>query len=135
MIILLSLRHWCIDYEEKLSEIIANLLISKYPQNSPTKRKRPLKNSQSNNSPTSEQVSSFLKASNKISKYFYVNFQLLNHLEHLRRACRHGSGIGTGLYVQDSMQRALQQAFSHSTDSQKVRTFLGCWESYNNFLP
>lgn len=50
-----------------------------------------------------------------------VKFQLLNHLEHFRRSCRHGNGTGTGLYVQDAMQRALQQAFSHSTDSQKVK--------------
>lgn len=48
--------------------------------------------------------------------------QLLSHLEHFRRSCRHGNGTGTGLYVQDAMQRALQQAFSHSSDSTKVRT-------------
>uniref|UniRef100_A0A1B0CHZ5 SOSS complex subunit A homolog n=1 Tax=Lutzomyia longipalpis TaxID=7200 RepID=A0A1B0CHZ5_LUTLO len=45
--------------------------------------------------------------------------QLLNHLEHFRRSCRHGNGTGTGLYVQDAMQRALQQAFSHSSESTK----------------
>lgn len=50
-------RHWCIEYEEQLSEIIANILISKYPQTSPTKRKRTLKSSnQSNGAPTAEQV-------------------------------------------------------------------------------
>lgn len=47
-------------------------------------------------------------------------FQLLSHLEHFRRSCRHGNGTGTGLYVQDAMQRALQQAFSHSSESTKV---------------
>lgn len=41
-------------------------------------------------------------------------------MEHFRRSCRHGNGTGTGLYVQDTMQRALQQAFSHSSDSVKV---------------
>ncbi|CAO1333223.1 unnamed protein product [Diamesa tonsa] len=95
-----ALRYWCVDYEEKISEIIASLLTSKYPTNSPTKRKRPLKSSATSNSvPTSD--------------------QLLNHLEHFRRSCRHGNGTGTGLYVQEGMQRALQQAFSHSTDGQK----------------
>lgn len=94
------LRCWCEEYEGKLSEIIANLLTSKYPQNSPSKRKRPLKSSPSQNcSPSSEQI--------------------LHHLEHFRRSCRHGNGTGTGLYVQNEMQRSLQQAFAHSTDSQK----------------
>lgn len=94
------LRCWCEEYEGKLSEIIANLLMSKYPQNSPNKRKRPLKSSPSQNcSPSSEQI--------------------LHHLEHFRRSCRHGNGTGTGLYVQNEMQRSLQQAFAHSTDSQK----------------
>lgn len=94
------LRCWCEEYEGKLSEIIANLLTSKYPQNSPNKRKRPLKSSPSQNcSPSSEQI--------------------LYHLEHFRRSCRHGNGTGTGLYVQNEMQRSLQQAFAHSTDSQK----------------
>lgn len=52
---------------------------------------------------------------------FFIYFQLLCHLEHFRRSCRHGNGTGTGLYVQDAMQRALQQAFSNSNDSTKVR--------------
>ncbi|XP_055710038.1 integrator complex subunit 3 homolog [Phlebotomus papatasi] len=95
-----ALRYWCQEFEEKLSEIIAGLLTSKYPNSSPNKRKRPLKNnSVQTTSPSSE--------------------QLLNHLEHFRRSCRHGNGTGTGLYVQDAMQRALQQAFSHSSDSTK----------------
>ncbi|XP_059617022.1 integrator complex subunit 3 homolog [Phlebotomus argentipes] len=95
-----ALRYWCQEFEEKLSEIIAGLLTSKYPNSSPNKRKRPLKNnSVQTTSPTSE--------------------QLLSHLEHFRRSCRHGNGTGTGMYVQDAMQRALQQAFSHSSDSTK----------------
>ncbi|XP_055593273.1 integrator complex subunit 3 homolog [Uranotaenia lowii] len=94
------LRCWCEEYEGKLSEIIANLLTSKYPSSSPNKRKRPLKSSPLQNcTPSSEQI--------------------LHHLEHFRRSCRHGNGTGTGLYVQNEMQRSLQQAFSHSTDSQK----------------
>ncbi|XP_053669847.1 integrator complex subunit 3 homolog [Anopheles nili] len=93
------LRYWCQEFEEKLSELIAALLTSKYPSNSPNKRKRPSKSAQQNTAPTSE--------------------QLLNHLEHFRRSCRHGNGTGTGLFVQNDMQRALQQAFSHSSDSQR----------------
>lgn len=53
-----------------------------------------------------------------LTKHF--PFQLLSHLEHFRRSCRHGNGTGTGLYVQDAMQRALQQAFAHSSDNTKV---------------
>lgn len=95
-----ALRFWCQDSEEVLSEIIANLLTSKYPNSSPNKRKRPLKSQTAmNSSPSSD--------------------QLLSHLEHFRRSCRHGNGTGTGLYVQDAMQRALQQAYSHSSDSTK----------------
>ncbi|XP_062710904.1 integrator complex subunit 3 homolog isoform X3 [Aedes albopictus] len=94
------LRCWCENYEEKLSEIIAGLLQSKYPASSPNKRKRPLKSSPLQHcTPSSEQI--------------------LYHLEHFRRSCRHGNGTGTGLYVQNEMQRSLQQAFAHSTDSQK----------------
>lgn len=94
------LRCWCEEYEGKLSEIIAGLLQSKYPASSPNKRKRPLKSSPLQHcTPSSEQI--------------------LNHLEHFRRSCRHGNGTGTGLYVQNEMQRSLQQAFAHSTDTQK----------------
>ncbi|XP_062544979.1 integrator complex subunit 3 homolog isoform X2 [Armigeres subalbatus] len=94
------LRCWCEEYEGKLSEIIAGLLQSKYPASSPNKRKRPLKSSPLQHcTPSSEQI--------------------LIHLEHFRRSCRHGNGTGTGLYVQNEMQRSLQQAFAHSTDSQK----------------
>ncbi|XP_043069639.1 integrator complex subunit 3 homolog [Drosophila bipectinata] len=93
-----ALRFWCQQYEEKLSEIIASLLTSKYPNSSPNKRKRPSKSSlTTNNTPSADQV--------------------LNHLEYFRRSCRHGTG--TGLYVHDMMQRALQLAYSHSNESTK----------------
>ncbi|XP_070855083.1 integrator complex subunit 3 homolog isoform X3 [Drosophila suzukii] len=93
-----ALRFWCQRYEEKLSEIIASLLTSKYPSSSPNKRKRPSKGTSiSNSSPSADQV--------------------LSHLEHYRRSCRHGTG--TGLYVHDMMQRALQSAYSHSNEGTK----------------
>lgn len=118
-------RHWCIDYEELLSEIIASLLISKYPQNSPTKRKRTLKsNSQSNGAPSAEQVNESKISCQKINSQFLSPFlvtKLLGHLEHLRQSCRYGHSAGTALYLHEKMQRALQQAFSHSTEGQKVK--------------
>ncbi|XP_041566080.1 integrator complex subunit 3 homolog isoform X5 [Drosophila elegans] len=91
-------RFWCQRYEEKLSEIIASLLTSKYPSSSPNKRKRPSKgNIVASSTPSADQV--------------------LYHLEHYRRSCRHGTG--TGLYVHDMMQRALQSAHSHSNEVTK----------------
>ncbi|KAH8241921.1 hypothetical protein KR032_009233 [Drosophila birchii] len=93
-----ALRFWYQRYEEKLSEIIASLLTSKYPSSSPNKRKRPPKGG-------------FIVTSSPSAD------QVLNHLEHYRRSCRHGSG--TGLYVHDMMQRALQAAYSHSNESTK----------------
>ncbi|XP_041566076.1 integrator complex subunit 3 homolog isoform X1 [Drosophila elegans] len=93
-----ALRFWCQRYEEKLSEIIASLLTSKYPSSSPNKRKRPSKgNIVASSTPSADQV--------------------LYHLEHYRRSCRHGTG--TGLYVHDMMQRALQSAHSHSNEVTK----------------
>lgn len=99
-------------------------------------------NSTQNTAPTSEQVSSpILNSSQKeylsSKQLLIVNqlmvfvslqiVQLLCHLEHFRRSCRHGNGTGTGLYVQDAMQRALQQAFSNSSDSTKVHFSLHQW--------
>lgn len=54
---LFSCRFWCQRSEEKLSEIIASLLTSKYPSSSPNKRKRPLKGSSAlNSTPSADQV-------------------------------------------------------------------------------
>uniref|UniRef100_A0A1B0G4J6 Ints3-like C-terminal domain-containing protein n=1 Tax=Glossina morsitans morsitans TaxID=37546 RepID=A0A1B0G4J6_GLOMM len=75
-----ALRFCCQRGEEKLSEIIASLLTSKYPSSSPNKRKRPLKGrSAVNRSPSADQV--------------------LNHLEHYRKSCRHGTGTGLDLFA------------------------------------
>lgn len=118
--IIFKYRQWCIDFEEQLSEIIAGLLLSKYPQNSPTKRKRTLKSdNQSNGAPTAEQV----RAEKLLKILIFHCFlpQLLGHLEYLRRSCRYGHSAGTALYLHEKMQRALQQAFGHSTEGQKVK--------------
>jgi len=54
----LLFRFWCQHNEEKLSEIIASLLTSKYPSSSPNKRKRPLKSALAANvAPSADQVS------------------------------------------------------------------------------
>lgn len=89
-------------------------------------------NSTQNTAPTADQVSSvnteygMCPKTNVINKKLFLFLceivQLLCHLEHFRRSCRHGNGTGTGLYVQDVMQRALQQAFSNSSDSTKVHS-------------
>uniref|UniRef100_A0A1B0AA40 Ints3-like C-terminal domain-containing protein n=1 Tax=Glossina pallidipes TaxID=7398 RepID=A0A1B0AA40_GLOPL len=73
--------------------VLVPIIASKYPSSSPNKRKRPLKGSSAvNSSPSADQV--------------------LNHLEHYRRSCRYG--IDTGLYVHDTMQRAIQIAYTHA---------------------
>lgn len=111
------------EYESQLSEIIANLLISKISQNSPKKRARSLKsNSQSNSGPSAEQVN-FLKIffNKYTSLNYFIHFQLLNHLEHLRKCCSYVNNSNvTAMYVHEKMQRALQQAFTHCDDRQKV---------------
>lgn len=115
------------EYESQLSEIIANLLISKISQNSPKKRARSLKsNSQSNSGPSAEQVSLSYKFSLILFKLKKPNsFQLLNHLEHLRKCCSYVNNSNvTAMYVHEKMQRALQQAFAHCDDRQKVRRFI-----------
>lgn len=112
------------EYESQLSEIIANLLISKISQNSPKKRARSLKsNSQSNSGPSAEQVSSQFKSQKdvKFSNNLFFSLQLLNHLEHLRKCCSYVNNSNvTAMYVHEKMQRALQQAFAHCDDRQKV---------------
>lgn len=110
------------EYEGQLSEIIANLLISKISQNSPKKRARALKsNSQSNSLPSTEQV-------RNIANLFLLIFtsiiylQLLSHLEHLRKCCSYGNNSNvTAMYLHEKMQRALQQAFASCDERQKVR--------------
>lgn len=97
-----ALKHWCMmEYDSQLSEIIANLLISKISQSSPKKRARSLKsNSQTNSGPSAD--------------------QLLNHLEHLRKCCSYGNNSNvTAMYLHGKMQQALQQAFNHCDERQK----------------
>ncbi|KAG8041442.1 hypothetical protein G9C98_002735, partial [Cotesia typhae] len=85
------------DYEDKLGELLANLLSTRYPATSPNKRKRAgaKQNQQQSGPPTGEQV--------------------LGHLDQLRQHCRASSDLQ--LYQTEGMQKALQQAQAASSDS------------------
>ncbi|KAJ9587486.1 hypothetical protein L9F63_028259, partial [Diploptera punctata] len=98
-----ALKYWCQEHEEKLGELIASLLSSRYPNTSPNKRKRGgganrASSGASAGPPTAEQV--------------------LGHLDQLRQCCRQNN---FNLYSLDSMQRALQQAQSLCTDVQRKK--------------
>lgn len=96
MFVVAALRYWCRDYEEKLGELLANLLSTRYPATSPNKRKRSGgKQNQQSGPPTGEQV--------------------LGHLDQLRQHC--SSSAELQLYHSEGMQRALQQAQTASSDS------------------
>lgn len=92
-----ALRYWCRDYEDKLAELLANLLSTRYPATSPNKRKRAAskQNQQASGPPTGEQI--------------------LNHLDQLRQHCRATADLQ--IYQNDNMQRALQQAQTSTTDT------------------
>lgn len=99
-----TLKYWCREHEEKLGELMASLLSSRYPNTSPNKRKRGggganrATSGASAGPPTAEQV--------------------LGHLDQLRQCCRQNS---FHFYSLDSMQRALQQAQSLCTDVQRKK--------------
>ncbi|XP_063229755.1 integrator complex subunit 3 isoform X2 [Bacillus rossius redtenbacheri] len=100
--VLSTLQHWCREHQEKLGELIAALLTSRYPNTFPNKRKRGSGGGQkvaaNTGPPTAEQV--------------------LGHLDQLRQGCRQNQ---SHLYSLDSMQRALQQAQSSCSDAQRKR--------------
>lgn len=96
MFVVAALRYWCREYEDKLSELVASLLSTRYPATSPNKRKRSgAKHAQQSGPPSGEQV--------------------LGHLDQLRQHCV--STTELQFYQSDAMQRALQQAQAASTDS------------------
>lgn len=95
MFVVAALRYWCRDYEDKLGDLLANLLSTRYPATSPNKRKRTATKNQSSGPPSGEQV--------------------LGHLDQLRQHCLSDSELQ--LYHSDGMQRALQQAQAASSDS------------------
>lgn len=90
------LRYWCKDYEDKLGELLATLLSSRYPMSSFSKRKRStVKHNQSSGPPTGEQI--------------------LGHLDQLRQHCKFTSEFR--IYQSEGIQKALQQAQAASSDS------------------
>ncbi|XP_012285254.1 integrator complex subunit 3 isoform X2 [Orussus abietinus] len=95
MFVVAALRYWCRDYEEKLAELLANLLSARYPATSPNKRKRTGAKHNQTGPPSGEQV--------------------LGHLDQLRQHCN--STTELQLYHSEVMQRALQQAQAASSDS------------------
>ncbi|KAK0088867.1 hypothetical protein PV325_010464 [Microctonus aethiopoides] len=97
LFVVAALRYWCRDYEEKLGELLANLLSTRYPATSPNKRKRAgaKQNQQQLSPPTGEQV--------------------LSHLDQLRQHCRASADLQ--LYQTDVMQKALQQAQAAGSDT------------------
>ncbi|XP_033224600.1 integrator complex subunit 3 isoform X2 [Belonocnema kinseyi] len=96
MFVVSALQYWCRDYEDKLGELLANLLSTRYPATSPNKRKRTgPKHNQQSGPPTGEQV--------------------LGHLDRLRQHCLSASELQ--LLHSEGIQRALQQAQAASSDS------------------
>ncbi|XP_071055409.1 integrator complex subunit 3 homolog [Onthophagus taurus] len=93
------IKYWCDSDLDKLGELIATLLSTRYPATSPNKRKRA-----------------------KISAAVPSADQVLGHLDLLRLNCcekqQHQEGL-LGLFALDSMQRALNVAQNNSTDGQK----------------
>lgn len=104
MFVISVLKYWCQDYMDKLGDLISSLLSTRHPATSPNKRKRSggkgasASSSGSQGAPTSEQV--------------------LGHLESLRRVSNKQNNC-ISLYNLESMQKALQQAHSSSSESQR----------------
>lgn len=98
MFVITILKYWCQEYVDKLGELISSLLSTRHPATSPNKRKRSGTKSQNSSLPTCD--------------------QLLGHLDQLRKCCNKQNNC-LNLYNLDSMQRALQQAQSSSTETQK----------------
>ncbi|XP_017769065.1 PREDICTED: integrator complex subunit 3 homolog [Nicrophorus vespilloides] len=91
------IRHWCDSYIDKVGELVASLLSTRYPATSPNKRKRSNVKSISSAVPSADQV--------------------LGHLDQLRVRCERHNALA--LYNLDSMQKALVLAQNNSNDSQK----------------
>lgn len=55
-----TLMYWCQDYEDKVGDLVAVLLSTRYPGTSPNKRKRPGKHSIPPNAPPSAELVSYI---------------------------------------------------------------------------
>ncbi|XP_075979679.1 integrator complex subunit 3 [Anticarsia gemmatalis] len=91
-----ALMYWCQDYEDKVADLVAILLSTRYPGTSPNKRKRSGKHSIPPNAPPSVE-------------------SVLGHLEMLRVHCVNQNDMS--IFNLECMQKALQLAQSNSTDS------------------
>ncbi|XP_037874354.1 integrator complex subunit 3 homolog isoform X2 [Bombyx mori] len=91
-----TLMYWCQDYEDKVGDLVAALLSTRYPGTSPNKRKRPGKHSMPPNAPPSAEL-------------------VLKHLEQMRMCCVEQDDMS--IFNMECMQKALQQAQSNSSDS------------------
>ncbi|XP_072938323.1 integrator complex subunit 3 [Epargyreus clarus] len=105
-----TIMYWCQDYEDKVGDLLAVLLSTRYPGTSPNKRKRPGKHTIPPNAPpTAESV--------------------LGHLEQIRVYCVEQDDMS--IFNMECMQKALQQSQSNSSDSlrkQYSELFSLAWE-------
>jgi len=111
-----TLKYWCQEHEEKLGELMASLLSSRYPNISPNKRKRGGGGGGgvgSGGGSGGVNRAGFGAGAGPPSAE-----QVLGHLDQLRQCCRQNN---FHLYNLDSMQRALQQAQSLCTDIQRKK--------------
>lgn len=91
------IKYWCIEHLDKVGELIAGLLSTRYPATSPNKRKRSGNKSLSSTVPSADQV--------------------LGHLDRIRKCSEKLDSLA--LYNIECVQKALQLAHSNSSDSQK----------------
>ncbi|XP_047532470.1 integrator complex subunit 3 homolog isoform X2 [Vanessa atalanta] len=105
-----TVMYWCQDYEDKVADLLAVLLSTRYPGTSPNKRKRPGKHNIPPNAPPSAEL-------------------VLGHLEQIRICCVDQDDMS--IFNMECLQKALQQSQSNSSDSLKRQyneLFLLAWE-------
>ncbi|XP_034833377.1 integrator complex subunit 3 homolog [Maniola hyperantus] len=105
-----TVMYWCQDWEDKVADLLAALLSTRYPGTSPNKRKRPGKHSIPPNAPPNAEL-------------------VLGHLEQIRVCCVEQDDMS--IFNMECMQKALQQSQSNSSDSikrQYSELFLLAWE-------
>lgn len=108
-----TLKYWCQEHEEKLGELMASLLSSRYPNISPNKRKRGGGGGVGGGGSGGVNRAGLGAGAGPPSAE-----QVLGHLDQLRQCCRQNN---FHLYSLDSMQRALQQAQNLCTDVQRKK--------------
>ncbi|CAK1542138.1 unnamed protein product [Leptosia nina] len=105
-----TVMYWCQDYEDKVADLLAVLLSTRYPGTSPNKRKRPGKHTIPPNAPPSAEL-------------------VLGHLEQIRVCCVEQDDMS--IFNMECMQKALQQSQSNSSETLKrqyMDLFSLAWE-------